>query len=323
VILPYSLKLLCLCLASFFLLHAALGSVVWLAAPAAINLAETMRARVAARFILFVRALPMMLAGAVVLGVAVPSYIWLEPHTSGESVGPACFVAALLGLATWCISIARVVCLTVRSRQYMRQCERIGGEISITAAALPTRLLDLDTPLIALAGVFRPKVLVSRSVIDALSAEQLDAALRHEHAHRVSRDNLKRLLLRLAPDIFPFVLNLSNMERAWARFSEWAADDEATGGDVRLSLSLAEALLRVARLGNAVPASVLLTPLLAGDLASRVNRLLQKNAVMPAPVGRSGALSGVITVAAVFAFTVMQWPIVLRVTHEILERLVG
>lgn len=322
-ILPYSLKLLCLCLASFFLLHATLGLAVWVAGPAAIRLAETMRARMAARFLLLLRVLPMLLAGVVVLGVGVPSYVWLEPRTTGESVGLACFAASLLGGAVWCISIARALRLTLRSSRYMRQCQRIGREISFEGASVRTSLLDVPAPIIALAGVFRPRVWVSRSVIDVLSAEQLDAALRHENAHRVSRDNLKRLLFRLSPDIFPLALDLGALERAWARFSEWAADDDATRDDVRLSLSLAGALLRVARLGAAAPLSVLLTPLIAGDLSTRVDRLLRKKPAMPAPLWREGTLVGMATIVTVFALTVMQWPVILRAAHEILERLVS
>lgn len=64
-ILPYSVKLFCLCLASFFLLHAALGLAVWLVAPVAIRLMEKMQARMAARFLLFLRLLPILVAGVV------------------------------------------------------------------------------------------------------------------------------------------------------------------------------------------------------------------------------------------------------------------
>ena len=322
-ILAYSVKLFCLCLASFFLLHAAVGLAVWFAVPAAIRLAKTMRARMAARFLLFLRLLPILVAGVAVLGVGVPSYMWLEPRATRESVGLACSVAALLGLTIWCASIARALNLALRSSRYMRQCERIGREISVEGASVPTKLLDIDAPVIALAGVYRPKVWVSRSVINVLSVEQLDAALRHENAHRVSRDNLKRFLFRLSPDIFPLTLGLDALEHAWARFSEWAADDEATRGGERLSLLLAAALVRVARLGAAPIQAVSWTPLIGGDLSARVDRLLQKKMVMPTPTWRHGALLGIATIVTVFAATVMQWAVILRAAHEILERLVS
>ena len=227
-ILPYSLRLLCLCLASFFLLHAALGLTAWLATPAAIKLAEKMRARPAARFLFFLRVIPALLAAIVVLGLGVPSYIWLEPRATEESAGLACCAAALLGGAIWCVSIARVLYAALRSSRYASQCKRIGREMPREGASVATSVLDVDAPVIALAGVFRPRVLVSRSVIRALSPAQLEATLRHENAHRISRDNLKRFLFLVAPGIFPLTRSLQALEHAWARFSEWAADDEAT-----------------------------------------------------------------------------------------------
>jgi hypothetical protein len=325
VILPYFLRLACLCLAAFFMLHTVLAWAAGLAAPAAIRLAETMAARTAARFLLFLRLMPVLLAVVFVLGVAVPSYTWLEPHAIRENVGFICLAAAFLGLAVWCVSITRTVRLTLKSQAYLHQ----GGGISrgISQEGLPVRanLLDVDAPVIALVGVFRPRIWISRSVMGVLSAEQLNAALRHENAHRVSRDNLKRLLFRLAPDPFPPALNLSGLERAWSRFSEWAADDDATGGDSNLSLSLAEALVRVARLG--LPGSqppVLATPLIAaGDLPVRVDRLLQEKTAAPKPPSRASAFLGILIIVTTLTLTMMQWPLILRAAHELLERLVS
>jgi bla regulator protein blaR1 len=325
-ILPYSLRLLCLCLASFFLIHAALGLAAWLAAPAAIRLSETRRPRSAARLLFFLRVLPALLAAAAVLGLGVPSYLWLEPQGTQESVSLACCAACLLGAAIWCISIARVIDLAVRSSRYGRQCGRIGREISREGAAFPTSVLEVDTPVIAVAGVFRPRVLVSRSVMSALSAEELEAALRHEDAHRASRDNLKRFMLLLAPGIFPLARTSRALERAWARFSEWAADDEATRGDARISLLLAAALVRVARMGSAPQPSVSLTPLIAGDrdLATRVDRLLRGQVAAPAPIWRRNAILGGVAVAVTAVVAgAMPWPAILRAAHEILERLIG
>ena len=325
-ILPYSLRLLCLCLASFFLLHAALGWAAWLAAPGAIKLAEKMRARSAARFLFFLRVIPASLAAIVVLGVGVPSYIWLEPRATEESAGLACCAAALLGGAIWCVSIVRVLHAALRSSRYASQCKRIGREMPREGACVPTSVLDVDAPVIALAGVFRPRVLVSRSVIRALSPAQLEATLRHENAHRISRDNLKRFLFLVAPGIFPLTRSLQALEHAWARFSEWAADDEATRGDSRLSLLLAAALVRVARMGAAPQPSLSMTPLIAGDrdLSTRVDRLLRGQPAAPASGWRrSTILSTAAVVVTVLLAAAMEWAAILRAAHEILERLLG
>jgi Zn-dependent protease with chaperone function len=324
--LPYSLRLLCLCLASFFLVHVTLGLAAWLAAPAAIRLAGTMRPRVAARFLFLLRVLPALLAAIVVLALGVPSYLWLEPQVTEESVSLACCAEALLGAAIWCISIARVLHAIIRSSRYARQCKRIGREISPEGEAVPTSVLEVEAPVIALVGVFRPRVLVSRTVLNALTPGQLDAALGHENAHRKSRDNLKRFILLLAPEVFPLTPGFGVLERAWARFSEWAADEEATCGDAHLSLLLAAALIRVARIGASQQPLVFMTHLIPrdGDLYRRVDRLLRRQVVAPALLWRRGALvSGVAVILTAALTGAMQWPAILRAAHEILERLVG
>lgn len=323
--LPYALRLLCLSLASFFLVHAALGLAAWLAAPTAIRLAEMMRPRRAAWFLFMLRVLPALLAAIMVLGLGVPSYLWLEPRATEESVSLTCCAASLLGAAIWCISIVRVLHATVRTCRYARQCKRIGRDIYREGVAVPTSILEVETPVISLAGVFRPRVLVSRSVLSVLSPGQLDAALRHENAHRISRDNLKRFVILLAPEIFPLTRSLTALECAWARFSEWAADEEATCGDTRLSLLLAAALVRVARLGAGPQPSISLTHLISGDrdLSTRVDRLLRPEVAVPMSLWRRSALLGgaavIVTVAVAGA---IQWSAILRAAHEILERLV-
>ena len=82
---------------------------------------------------------------------------------------------------------------------------------------------------------------------------------------RNSADNFKRLLLLLAPDALPFLRGSAAVERAWLRFTEWAADDSAVNQDAACSLSLAEALVRVARLGVAAHASSLISHFVAAN----------------------------------------------------------
>jgi Zn-dependent protease with chaperone function len=280
----------------------------------------------AARFLFFLRVLPAVFAAVLVLGLGVPSYVWLEPRTTVESVSFACCAAAILGAAIWCISIARVVHATLRSSRYARQSKQVGRELRREVAAVPATVLKVDTPLIALTGVFRPRVLVSSSVLGALTPDQFDAALKHENAHRISRDNLKRFVFLLAPGIFLLMADLGALERAWSRFSEWAADDEATRGDARLSLLLAGALVRVARMGAVPQPSVAMTHLIADDrdLCTRVDRLLREGAAAETPHWRKSAiLSCEALILAVVLAGATHWPAILRTTHEVLERLVG
>jgi hypothetical protein len=171
-----------------------------------------------------------------------------------------------------------------------------------------------------LAGLFRPRLVISVGVLNSLSAEQLGAALEHERAHWTGRDNFKRLMLVLAPGLLPFIRGFGGLEKSWARFVEWAADDLAVAGDSQRSLSLAGALVRVARMGIVSPPQPLVTSLLADpqELAARVDRLL--HALPPPDAPRSWTAASVVLTAAVVLVTIQ--PATLRAVHGLLERLV-
>jgi Zn-dependent protease with chaperone function len=290
----YGSKLACLSLAAFFIVHCAAAMAASIAAPLAIRMAGRMRAGAATRFLLTVRFAPAAIALLVVAALCVPSYLSFEPQAAAEQASTLCLLLALLCASVWAISLARGARAIWRSR-------------------------DLRGFTVALAGLLRPRVLVSPEVRRALSPEELAAALRHEQAHAASHDNLKRLLMLLAPDLFPFFRGgFANLERTWKKFAEWSADDRAVNGDAERSLALASALVRVARLGSAAPAAPLVTCLTDGDLAARIDRLLH-----PAPDGRPDrwtpavcALGGI-----AFAAAILQ-PAVWAGVYEILERLI-
>ncbi len=275
-ILPYLFRLLCLCFASFFVLNVAAGLLARALSNSAIRIAESRTPRSAARFVLVLRLLPFFLSTLFVVGFCVPSYLWLEPAATAERVGLLSVVLGLLGLATWSVSIARTAHSLVASLRHNRLCRLAGQEIRIPGESSSLVVVEHEAPLLALSGLLQPRLLISRSVLHALSSEELDAALAHEQAHRRSRDNAKRLLLLLAPDVFPFVSPLRTLESHWSRFAEWAADDQATAGDSNRALCLAAALVGVARLGTAARLPYLSTSLLAcdRDLSARIDRLL-------------------------------------------------
>jgi len=140
---------------------------------------------------------------------------------------------------------------------------------------------ESDMPLLALVGIVHPTRIASRRLLDTLSAEQIEAALSHEDAHEVSRDNLKRLFFGLTPGMFPFVSGFAGIEQHWERYAELAADDYAASGNASRSVALAEALIQVARLGNRECKFLFASSLSVNNhnLAMRVDRLL---AVQPA-----------------------------------------
>ncbi len=232
----YIFRLLCLSLASFCLIHLAAGLLVSLVSRVAVRFSERITARAASRFLLILRLFPPVVALILVAGLCVPSYLWLEPAGATEDVGWWCLVAAVAALAVWGISVGRAAKALLGSFRYIRRCQEVGRE-----AYGAILVVESSAPVLGLAGIIHPRLVISRGLVTALSSDQLAAALRHERAHGVSRDNLKRLLILLAPDVFPFWRGFTTLERGWAKYTEWSADDRAVAGNSRRSLSLAAA----------------------------------------------------------------------------------
>ncbi len=319
---PYLLRLTCLCSASFFLVNWALGLGTLLFSRVAVRYAETRRASTAARFLFTLRMAPYALGLLSVLGLSVPSYLRFEPEASTEHIGLLCSALGLLGAATWTISIMRATRALTASRRYNRQCQLAARETDVLGGSSRVFVVEIEVPLLAMAGLVRPRLLVSRCVMRALSAEELDSAMRHETAHRVSRDNFKRLAILLAPDIFPFVHGLRALERSWMRFAEWAADDEAVGGDSCRALWLAGALLRVARMGVGPRLPSLHTSLVAGgeELPARVERLLHTDPLGPRRAWRTRPLiAGAGLLVTSYLVVLVAWPSTLSSIYRLLE----
>jgi len=299
--LPYIPRLFALGLASYFLIHLALGLMVASVARPAILLGERIRPGRAARLMLALRLVPAAGAASIVALVCLPSYLWLEPDAPKEHVGVTCLAAAVAGALMWGFSLARGLRAAIDSHRTLRRCP----------------------PLMALGGLFRPQLIVSRAVARALAPEQMAAALDHERAHWAAHDNLKRLSIALAPGILPFAASSRTLERGWSRFAEWAADDCAVAGSPQRSLALAEALVRVARL-SACASQPFLAHLVGdpGELAARVERLL----CPVQPIGRETrwpslmVLSITLLIAAILA-AILQ-PVTFYSVHRLLEHLV-
>jgi Zn-dependent protease with chaperone function len=310
----------CISLATFFLAHLALGLGVSLIARPAARLGERIRPHLAARCLLVLRLLPAVGAALIVVVVCLPSYLWLEPEAPTERVGFGCLAVALLGIAMWAVSLARGLRAAAGSRRFLRRCQNAGHP-----ARLPgVWIVDGAAPLVALGGIVRPRLVISRGVISALSPDELAAALRHERAHWTSRDNLKRLCILLTPGILPFAGSSRTLGRGWRKFAEWAADDRAVDGSARRSFALAAALVRVARMSADAPPSSLAR--LLGDtdqLAARVDRLLRPAPPSQLPAGPRPilALSAILLMAGSLAAAILQ-PDALYSVHLALEHLV-
>lgn len=304
----YFMRLVCLSLACFFLVNFFASVLLALLTRRAVAKARTLRADSAARFLLIFRLTPTLAGAFAVVALCIPSYLWLEPAGAAEDFGVACSVAAGLGLAVIARSVWRGARAVIRSRSFTGEGM---DEVSI---------VDAPGSFMATTGLFRPHILVSRAAADCLTPDQFDAAVRHERAHWISRDNLKRLFQLAAPEPVPLVRGAARrLDREWARFAEFAADDRAAAGDMDRCVSLAEALVQLARAGTA-PEIPLATSLIADsrDLAARVERLLSGIPMVPAarrPWKTAGVIAGSVVGCAVVAN-----PASLALVHELLER---
>jgi Zn-dependent protease with chaperone function len=332
-------RLVCLSLATFFLAHTILVLLARPAVPAVMRRSEALQPRAASRLLFALRMLPSMISLFVVAGLCVPSYLRLEPESASERIGIVCVLAALAGAALCISSLLRGLFSLVRSLRYVHACEKfdmtptrplprlgLGHDSRSLARVL---MVEQERPTLALAGVFHPRLIISSNVMRELTADQLEAALRHEDAHRISRDNLKRLLLAVAPDILPWpsANSFTALERRWSRLTECAADDDAAGGDSGRALSLAAALVAFAKMGLRANSEPAVSFLVANDcdLSLRVERLLQVASKTNQNGEKQGTLPSAyrfLPIAGGLLVTASLWPATLSVVHEALEHLV-
>jgi Zn-dependent protease with chaperone function len=320
--LSYIPRLVCLVFGTFFVAHTLLGASVAAFSATAIRRTSSLPPRLAARLLFAFRLLPPAFAFFLVCALCVPSYLWLEPDAVPEHTGAACAILAVLGVLTCLLALRRAavgIALSLRCNRIFR---RAAEHTLLSEPQLPALIINGEGPVLALSGVLRPEVVISRGVLSTLSEDQLQAALRHESAHRVSQDNLRRLLLLLAPGALPFLHGFAALERHWAKLAEWAADDDATQGDSRRALTLASALVRLARMGTAPRLTFLHSSLLKDDqdLAARVDRLLHP---APAAPPARNHLKNLLVPTALFLAAILVtaplWPASLSSVHRLLE----
>jgi beta-lactamase regulating signal transducer with metallopeptidase domain len=218
-----------------------------------------------------------------VVGIAVaPAHFRFEPPNIVEPFGPwlSLLGAASAGLVAW--TFLRAVAAWLRARALERTWMRTAAPLAVAGAPVPVYRVERDVAGVTLAGIWRPRLFVTRSVADTLTAEELEVVVAHEAGHRAGWDNLKRLILLASPDalgLTPFGRYVSS---EWVTAAETAADAHAVGRDPLRGLTLASALVKVARM-LPVPSRRLLpmsTLNEGGPLAARVRRL---TGVPPAP----------------------------------------
>ncbi len=219
-----------------------------------------------------------MAAAIVSLVIVVPAFVMFEPYREAEPVGLILPILATCAIAQIAASCWLALAGAIRTRIVARAWLRAGTPLDVQPpAGVPAYAIDSLAPIVALVGVFSPKLIAARAVIDACTREELTAIVSHERGHLHARDNLKRWLMACAPDALRWTPIHQEICAAWHDAAEDAADDVATGGDDGARANLAMLLVKIARLApeTAWPVATV-SPFVQQDgLARRVRRLLE------------------------------------------------
>lgn len=325
----YALLCICLTLSALLAVNAvasALAGAAWRA------LAPRVRGRGAgarARLLFALRVSPTAAAAALAFALVVPAYILHEPAESGESVGVKLLILACASAAGVLLACCRVTQTWVATRRLARDWMRCAEAFEVDDLDIPAFRIRHSFPVIAVVGVLRPRLFVASQVFDALTPEELKAALAHERGHVEGRDNLKRALLQAGVDALLHAPPGRSLRREWQRESEVAADEFAAAAGPAVALDLASAIVKISKLipPGARPTLPAGAHLLGEEATSRrVRNLLRLASSGEAARAGSGArsplapaLCACLAAAAAYLFT---HPEVLRATHVAIEHVV-
>jgi Peptidase family M48 len=269
------------------------------------------------------RLLPSALGAFVAVGLVAPAYLAYEPGNAGEAPGLILVLLATFGGALLVASAARIFDSWRATRRLLVEWRSAGQPLDLTGAPAPIFRTESSFPVVAAVGVVRPRLFVATQVLGSLADDERAAVLAHEDAHLKARDNLTGLLLRACPDGFLWGREASVLEMTWREAAEQAADEHAALGAPGRAVSLADALVKVARMvprGThlGVPAAALH----GGEaVAHRVERLLllsREGAPRPPAPGRRKGWP----LALLAALALAAQPLVLALVHAAIEEVV-
>jgi beta-lactamase regulating signal transducer with metallopeptidase domain len=306
--------------------YAVLSTIGSIAVAAAWRVADLrgLPAHVRARKIVLLRVFPSAAAALVTLGLVVPAFVAFEPARAVEAVGPVLLTLAGAGALLLFAAVAlaiRTALVTIKlERAWLRSATAFDFD---PPAGIPAYAIDSPAPIVALVGVFSPKLLAARAVIDACSQQELANIVAHEHGHFRSMDNFKRWLMTCAPDALRWSPMHREMTAAWGDAAEDAADDAATAGEALARVDLAALLLKVARLAQGSTwSTVAVSPFVDADgLDRRVRRLLEHEPPQPSPRWMN-VLPLAATGLAAAVLAGLNSPATLKRVHEVVELVV-
>ncbi len=278
----YFLLLAALALTSLLIfntLASVLATLIWRASTAA-GLVNKLTARQQSQRIFALRIFPSIAALIFIAAFLLPAYFLFEPDKSGETVSFKLILLASISSLGILSAVYRVFLTWQATRRLTQNWLRDAEPMTITGVSIPVYSIRHPFPVIAVVGAIRPQMFIARQIFGTLETAQIQAAIAHEQGHLISKDNLKRALMRFCRDLLLFQ-NGRRLERAWAEAAEVAADEYAARrGGSKTALNLASALIKIARIAPAgtspaMPSGAFLIAENNCDISGRVRNLLQ------------------------------------------------
>jgi hypothetical protein len=243
------------------------------------------------------------LATAAAVLAAATASVHRDPQAAHQAVVlgvhityPEVNLAALLLLALAALGVCVLVRVVGTVAGHVRAYRRFLADADMVGnpAGYPDVTLVRDAiPQAFCAGLMRPRVFVSTAAVDLLTPAELAAVVRHERAHRATRDPLRFALLRALGRSLFFMPALPPLAREYGELAEVKADGAAiaaSGGDSR---ALASALLAFV---DAAPVGA------AGISPDRVDALLGDGRSSRLPAGLIA-----LSLAPLAALVVLVW----------------
>jgi len=283
--------LLCvvLCLAVLFIALAGMSAFCLLGARLFRPLVHSSAPARTANRLFGIRILPLLAACVMTFGFALPSFVEFEPRATGEMLSLRLIVLGTFGAFVLVAMVIRAATMVRATMLRRNQWRRSSKKLHLKGVDVPVHCLDESRSVLAVLGIFKPEIFVSREVVQVLSPAELSAAIAHERAHVRSFDNLKQLLLKITrPPRWLGALSLT--DAAWINASEVAADEAALAFGAS-PLDLSAALVKVARLtgrstmNQAIAASHFLPAVSESSMEARMSHLQElledKNSAVP------------------------------------------
>lgn len=269
--------------------------------------------------------LPLVLAGAVVLILALQSMVGIDHCDTHGHHAHLCLQHGMLWAERpWAIAVVAAGLAIVAARGIALFASNVRGRVLVARlrAQLPdgarVQLVPSERVFCFVAGLRRPTIYVSTAARETLAPDEWEAMLAHELSHVTHRDLLHRLVLEVLL-LFSAPLAGIVIRERWDAATERLRDADAA--ERTSSEAVASALVRMAR-AQALPrrlgAVAAFTATGAQLLATRVESLLEG-----APLGEGNArqLARVVvgsTVATIALALVFAEPL-----HHALETLLG